>query len=145
MVSDITLKLAYWIPITGVYLSAMKSMAKEAMIAKNQVVHVRAERDILTESENPWIVTLYYSFQVHYASSSVMRQLTIGPFNILQDKRNLYMVMEYLPGGDLMGLLMKVDIFSELATKFYCAELILAVGFVHSLGYIHRDLKPDNM
>jgi serine/threonine kinase 38 len=43
---------------------AMKSMLKEAMIMKNQVGHVRAERDILTESENPWIVTLYYSFQV---------------------------------------------------------------------------------
>lgn len=43
---------------------AMKSMLKEAMIVKNQVGHVRAERDILTESENPWIVTLYYSFQV---------------------------------------------------------------------------------
>lgn len=56
---------------------AMKSMLKQAMILKNQVGHVRAERDILTESENPWIVTLHYSFQ---------------------DERNLYMVMEYLPG-----------------------------------------------
>ena len=53
--------------------------------------------------------------------------------------------MEFLPGGDLMGLLMKIDIFPEAATKFYCAELILAVGSVHALGYIHRDLKPDNM
>ena len=43
---------------------AMKSMLKDAMISKNQVGHIRAERDILTESENPWIVTLYYSFQV---------------------------------------------------------------------------------
>jgi hypothetical protein len=69
---------------------AMKSMRKDAMILKNQVGHIRAERDILTESENPWIVTLHYSFQ---------------------DERNLYMVMEYLPGGDLMGLLMKEDTF----------------------------------
>ena len=45
-------------------ISAMKSMLKDAMISKNQVGHIRAERDILTESENPWIVTLYYSFQV---------------------------------------------------------------------------------
>eukprot|EP00607_Mallomonas_marina_P010881 CAMPEP_0182422098 /NCGR_PEP_ID=MMETSP1167-20130531/7685_1 /TAXON_ID=2988 /ORGANISM="Mallomonas Sp, Strain CCMP3275" /LENGTH=610 /DNA_ID=CAMNT_0024599849 /DNA_START=315 /DNA_END=2147 /DNA_ORIENTATION=+ len=103
---------------------AMKSMLKEAMIMKNQVGHVRAERDILTESENPWIVTLHYSFQ---------------------DDRNLYMVMEYLPGGDLMGLLMKEDTFSEEATRFYVAEMALAVASVHALGYIHRDLKPDNV
>ena len=103
---------------------AMKSMLKEGMIVKNQVGHIRAERDILTESENPWIVTLHYSFQ---------------------DNRNLYMVMEYLPGGDLMGLLMKEDTFSEEATRFYIAELILAVSSVHALGYIHRDLKPDNV
>ena len=103
---------------------AMKSMLKEAMIMKNQVGHIRAERDILTESENSWIVTLHYSFQ---------------------DYRNLYMVMEYLPGGDLMGLLMKEDTFSEDATRFYISELILAVSSVHALGYIHRDLKPDNV
>ena len=103
---------------------AMKSMLKQAMIMKNQVGHIRAERDILTESENSWIVTLHYSFQ---------------------DERNLYMVMEYLPGGDLMGLLMKEDTFSEAAAKFYIAELILAVSSVHALGYIHRDLKPDNV
>jgi serine/threonine kinase 38 len=55
------------------------------------------------------------------------------------------MVMEYLPGGDLMGLLMKEDTFPETATKFYIAELVQAVASVHALGYIHRDLKPDNV
>mmetsp|Transcript_21607 Transcript_21607/g.36355 ORF Transcript_21607/g.36355 Transcript_21607/m.36355 type:complete len:587 (-) Transcript_21607:242-2002(-) len=103
---------------------AMKSMLKETMLLKNQVGHVRAERDILTESEDRWIVTLHYSFQ---------------------DNRNLYMVMEFLPGGDLMGLLMKEDVFSEAATRHYVAELVLAVASVHKLGYIHRDLKPDNV
>lgn len=106
------------------HIFAMKSMVKDAMIIKNQVVHVLAERDILTESENPWIVTLFYSFQ---------------------DDKTLYMVMDYLPGGDLMGLLMKEDTFSEAATKFYMAEMVLAVESVHALGYIHRDLKPDNI
>ncbi len=52
------------------------------------------------------------------------------------------MVMEFLPGGDLMGMLMKEDIFSEEATKFYISELVMAISYVHSLGYIHRDLKP---
>ncbi len=53
--------------------------------------------------------------------------------------------MEYLPGGDLMGLLMKEDTFPEMATRQYIAELIMAISSVHSLGYIHRDLKPDNV
>lgn len=103
---------------------ALKSMLKENMIVKNQVDHIRAERDILTESHNPWIVKLFYSFQ---------------------DKQNLYMVMEYLPGGDLMGLLIKKDTFSEVETRHYIAEIALAIASVHALGYIHRDLKPDNI
>ncbi|CAM9804127.1 unnamed protein product, partial [Discosporangium mesarthrocarpum] len=53
--------------------------------------------------------------------------------------------MEFLPGGDLMSLLMKEDIFPEDSTRQYMAEMILAVATVHSLGYIHRDLKPDNI
>ena len=55
------------------------------------------------------------------------------------------MVMEYLPGGDLMGLLMKKDTFTELETMQYVAEIAMAISSVHALGYIHRDLKPDNM
>ena len=103
---------------------AMKRMLKEAMIMKNQVGHIRAERDLLTGTENPWIVSLQYSFQ---------------------DERNLYMVLEYLPGGDLMGLLMKENTFPEMATRQYVAEIASAIASVHALGYIHRDLKPDNI
>ena len=55
------------------------------------------------------------------------------------------MVMEYLPGGDLMGLLIKMDTFSEEDTMLYIAEIAQAVASVHALGYIHRDLKPDNI
>lgn len=85
----------------GIY--AMKSMVKSSMISKNQVQHIRAERDILTESQDDsWIVTLYYSFQ---------------------SSTHLYMVMEYLPGGDLMGLLIKKDTFSESETMMYVAEI----------------------
>lgn len=70
---------------------AMKTMLKQAMVMKNQVAHVRAERDLLAAADNPWVVKLHYSFQ---------------------DANTLYMAMEYCPGGDLMGLLMKEDTFT---------------------------------
>lgn len=103
---------------------AIKKMKKTEMIYKNQVAHVRAERDILAVAKNTWIVELKCSFQ---------------------DEKYLYLVMEFLQGGDLMTLLMEKDILSEDESRFYIAETILAVETVHSLDYIHRDLKPDNL
>jgi serine/threonine kinase 38 len=104
----------------------LKSMKKEMMVMKNQVGHVRAERDALAaaDDENRWLTLLHYSFH---------------------DEGNLYMVMEFLPGGDLMSLLMKEDTFNEEATRFFMAEAAHAISCVHALGYIHRDIKPDNM
>ena len=103
---------------------AIKKMKKQEMIYKNQIAHVRAERDILALANNPWIVELLCSFQ---------------------DENYLYLVMEYLQGGDLMTLLMEKDILSEEMSRFYIAETILAIESVHNLNYIHRDLKPDNL
>lgn len=113
---------------------AMKTLKKEEMLKKDQVcflcfllsrevltfvqlAHVRAERDVLAESNSPWVVQLFYSFQ---------------------DPTYLYLVMEFLPGGDLMTMLIKYDTFSEDVTRFYIAECVLAIEAVHKLGFIHR-------
>lgn len=103
---------------------ALKKMNKTEMIRKNQVQHVRAERNVLAKANNPWIVELKYSFQ---------------------DEKYLYLAMEYLPGGDLMTVLIKRDILPQDEAKFYIAEMVLSVESVHKLNYIHRDLKPDNI
>eukprot|EP00003_Mantamonas_plastica_P008174 TRINITY_DN1708_c0_g1_i3.p1 TRINITY_DN1708_c0_g1~~TRINITY_DN1708_c0_g1_i3.p1 ORF type:complete len:541 (-),score=170.04 TRINITY_DN1708_c0_g1_i3:344-1966(-) len=103
---------------------AMKKLKKSEMVKKDQVAHVRAERDVLTEADCPWVVKLFYSFQ---------------------DDRYLYLIMEYLPGGDMMTLLIRYDTLTEEATRFYIAETLLAVDAIHRLHYVHRDLKPDNL
>ncbi|KAL6309535.1 kinase-like protein [Sparassis latifolia] len=103
---------------------AMKTLRKDEMLKKDQLAHVRAERDVLAESNSPWVVQLYYSFQ---------------------DPAYLYLIMEFLPGGDLMTMLIKYDTFTEDVTRFYIAECVLAIEAVHHLGFIHRDIKPDNI
>merc|ERR1719348_2022006 len=106
------------------HVYAMKVLRKEDMVEKEQVAHVRAERDILVEVDHTWVVKMYFSFQ---------------------DEQNLYLVMEFLPGGDLMTLLMKKDTLSEEMVQFYVAETALAIQTIHDLGFIHRDIKPDNL
>lgn len=103
---------------------AIKKMKKEDMHTKNQILHIRTEKEILQLAKSEWVVQLKYSFQDDYF---------------------LYLAMEFLPGGDFMSLLMKKDILSEDEAKFYIAQLILAVESVHELNCIHRDLKPDNL
>jgi len=106
------------------HVYAMKVLRKVEMVEKEQVAHVRAERDVLVEVDHTWVVKMFYSFQ---------------------DAENLYLVMEFLPGGDVMTLLMKKDTLSEEATQFYIAETALAIETIHKLGFIHRDIKPDNL
>ncbi|CAZ86148.1 unnamed protein product [Tuber melanosporum] len=103
---------------------AMKTLLKSEMFKKDQLAHVKAERDVLADSDSPWVVNLFYSFQ---------------------DAVYLYLIMEFLPGGDLMTMLIKYEIFSEDVTRFYMAQCVLAIEAVHKLGFIHRDIKPDNI
>lgn len=62
-----------------------------------------------------------------------------------QDVHSLYMVMEYVPGGNLVGWMEELDVISETACRFYTAEIVLALIDLHQMGFIHRDLKPDNL
>lgn len=62
-----------------------------------------------------------------------------------QDRKYVYIAMEYVSGGDLLHLLIEKDIFTEDETRFYIAELVLAVEEIHKMNFIHRDIKPDNI
>ncbi|KAL3586788.1 hypothetical protein D5086_013655 [Populus alba] len=103
---------------------AMKKLKKSEMLKRGQVEHVRAERNLLAEVASHCIVKLYYSFQ---------------------DAEYLYLIMEYLPGGDMMTLLIREDTLTENVAKFYIAQSILAIESIHKHNYIHRDIKPDNL
>ncbi|KAF9680982.1 hypothetical protein SADUNF_Sadunf06G0178300 [Salix dunnii] len=103
---------------------AMKKLKKSEMLKRGQVEHVRAERNLLAEVASHCIVKLYYSFQ---------------------DAEYLYLIMEYLPGGDVMTLLIREDTLTENVAKFYIAQSILAIESIHRHNYIHRDIKPDNL
>uniref|UniRef100_A0A672QZX4 Serine/threonine-protein kinase MRCK alpha n=1 Tax=Sinocyclocheilus grahami TaxID=75366 RepID=A0A672QZX4_SINGR len=104
---------------------AMKILNKWEMLKRAETACFREERDVLVNGDSQWITTLHYAFQ---------------------DENNLYLVMDYYVGGDLLTLLSKFeDRLPEDMAKFYLAEMVLAIDSVHQLHYVHRDIKPDNI
>lgn len=110
--------------LTGEYV-AIKCLKKRDMIAKNQVLNVKSERAVMMrQSDSPYVAQLYSSFQL---------------------KDYLYLVMEYLHGGDVATLVKMLGTLDDSWTRQYIAEIVVGVDDLHKRGIIHRDLKPDNI
>ncbi|XP_052025868.1 ribosomal protein S6 kinase alpha-2 isoform X1 [Apodemus sylvaticus] len=104
-------------------LYAMKVLKKATLKVRDRV-RSKMERDILAEVNHPFIVKLHYAFQT---------------------EGKLYLILDFLRGGDLFTRLSKEVMFTEEDVKFYLAELALALDHLHGLGIIYRDLKPENI
>eukprot|EP01094_Clydonella_sp_ATCC50884_P007025 TRINITY_DN1620_c0_g1_i4.p1 TRINITY_DN1620_c0_g1~~TRINITY_DN1620_c0_g1_i4.p1 ORF type:complete len:710 (+),score=219.36 TRINITY_DN1620_c0_g1_i4:56-2131(+) len=103
---------------------AMKILKKETVIAADAVQHTLSESNVLKRMAHPFIVNLKYSFQT---------------------SKKLYMVLDYLSGGELFYHLSNLDRFSEDRARFYAAEIVSALGYLHKNDVLYRDLKPENL
>lgn len=103
---------------------AIKMLKKAYLKEKNQVAHVKSERSILKDTDHPFIVGLKYAFQ---------------------NKSKLYFALEFCPGGELFFHLQRVTNFDEEVTRFYSAQIVLALDHLHKNNIIYRDLKPENV
>ncbi|KAM4677784.1 microtubule-associated serine/threonine-protein kinase 1 [Discoglossus pictus] len=103
---------------------AMKKINKQNLLLRNQVHQAFIERDILTFAQNPFVVSMFCSFQT---------------------RRHLCMVMEYVEGGDCATLLKHIGALPLEMARLYFAETVLALEYLHNYGIVHRDLKPDNL
>lgn len=105
-------------------ISAMKEMSKSKVITKRSVNSVMNERHLLSTLRHPFLVNMMYAFQ---------------------DRENLYLVMELMPGGDLRYHISKKRRFTEEQTKFFICCITLGLEYLHMNGIIHRDIKPENL
>jgi len=103
---------------------AVKVLAKDRVVKMKQVEHTNSEREMLERVRHPFLVNLWGTFR---------------------DCRNLYMVMDFVAGGELFSLLRKSQRFPDPVAKFFAAEVALALDYLHSLDIIYRDLKPENI
>ncbi|MCJ8742572.1 hypothetical protein PDJAM_G00083570 [Pangasius djambal] len=104
---------------------ALKIMNKWDMLKRGETACYQEEREVLLKGDRRWITELHYAFQ---------------------DDNYLYLAMDYYVGGDLLTLLSKFgDHIPEDMAQFYLAEMVMAIDSVHRLGYVHRDVKPDNI
>jgi protein kinase A len=103
---------------------AMKVLKKAQVVKMKQIEHTNDERRMLNRVRHPFLVTLWGTWQ---------------------DSRNLYMVMDFVEGGELFSLLRKSQRFPNPVAKFYAAEVTLALEYLHSHQIIYRDLKPENL
>lgn len=98
-------------------------MSKKLLFKLDEIRHILTERDILTAAKSDWLVRLLYAFQ---------------------DEDQIYLAMEYVPGGDFRTLLNNAGVLHNRHARFYVAEMFSCIDALHALGYIHRDLKPEN-
>ncbi|KAG9004121.1 camp-dependent protein kinase catalytic subunit [Tulasnella sp. JGI-2019a] len=103
---------------------AVKVLLKEKVVRLKQVEHTNSEREMLHRARHPFLVNLWGTFQ---------------------DNQNLYMVMDFVAGGELFSLLRKSGRFPNPVAKFYAAEVSMAIDYLHSINIIYRDLKPENI
>ena len=105
-------------------LYAMKIISKKLLKKKNSIMYMKSERDILTKVDHPFVVSLFFAFQT---------------------ERKIFLVMDFLGGGELFFHLKRRGLILEKEVRFYLAEMVLAIEFLHNKGIIHRDLKPENV